>query len=490
MSINNKYQIINVKTEAEQSVRDAENIQKISTARDAEIIDSEAYDYLVSLYADGMHWYREVFYNLGLYLDEPKTPTYKYDLKTGDASRDPVQIGEINPGGSYLVHHIFKLNPFRNQFIEFDGYKTFQEVSGAVSVIVAAQKSVDRSIEKIITKYYDWYIRDIISVVRSWAERDLDSELLNDMCSKIEQKLKLKYMSNATSWVLNIVLPYIQHGAGDLEQRLNFILKPYQHLRDVYRIKCLFDLVPQIRAFLGSIKERHPNKILFHKDSFYYPDNKRNYRDAKVILNIGNPDGHVVPFEMLCQVRSFYEFESASHSGYQDVRSCKTINIENATRDDVLAYHCSGVSKYNQLVKDCMNNLYDRVGWNVLYERLGEHPRELLSGFPKLPEKNQYYPAEMIGVILNKVEKNIQNEIFKMDDAARDLKISELSEVFDYLTRFIIESAMPYYDPSMEAVGTDANKKTTDQLFDFVMAELYRYHKNSLPFDLYKTKEV
>ena len=104
-----------------------------------------------------------------------------------------------------------------------------------------------------------------------------------------------------------------------LVRNLDKIKKPHKHLNDVWRVKCLFDLIPQARTFIERLHDVMPERVLTVRDKFYDIGNPRNYRDSKVIVNIGTPD-NVIPMEIICQVRTFFEFERKTHDYYATLR--------------------------------------------------------------------------------------------------------------------------------------------------------------------------
>ena len=69
-------------------------------------------------------------------------------------------------------------------------------------------------------------------------------------------------------------------------------------LQDVWRVKCLFDLIPQARTFIERIQSMMPDRILSVRDCFYNMQNPRNYRDAKIIINIGTDNKNIIPMEI------------------------------------------------------------------------------------------------------------------------------------------------------------------------------------------------
>ncbi|MDR0449228.1 MAG: hypothetical protein LBG89_02070, partial [Rickettsiales bacterium] len=178
-----------------------------------------------------------------------------------------------------------------------------------------------------------------------------------------------------------------------------------EHLNDIYRIKCLFDIIPQARAFVDGLIMLMPEKILLIKDKFYNTENERNYRDLKIILNIGTSDAPV-PLEIICQVRVFFEFECWSHKLYAEARGEGQPDSD-YVKHRIAELHESGIRNYNQKVLACVKQLMNRVGWNVMYGKGGKIRDSLLDGFPYVSTK--FYANEIIDGILDKV-RGLVNE--------------------------------------------------------------------------------
>ena len=256
--------------------------------------------------------------------------------------------------------------------------------------------------------------------------------------------------------------------AVDLVRELDKIEKPHLRLQDVWRVKCLFDLVPQARTFIERIRETMPERIISMRDKFYDMDNPRNYRDAKIILNIGPDSEHVIPMEIICQVRTFFEFERTTHTQYERARRRKNEASDNIERK-LADYMEDGIKQYNLMICDCVEDLFDRVGWNILYD----HGKGvwLFEGFPK--KCTLYYPQKMLDIITDKLDNAIENEVFHLTTSPAKLTQAQMSEIFHFMARFILVAAMPYRKNAWSApTDTMAGK-----LFNFVMKEVQRYYK-------------
>ena len=161
-------------------------------------------------------------------------------------------------------------------------------------------------------KYYQFFINDVISAVtRVFTETGRDKQI-KKMEDKIRKNFAAHYVTNAAEEVLSIIGQSEDSLVVKLVRELDKIKKPYLHLNDVWRVKCLFDLIPQARTFIERLRDMMPERIISVRDKFYDITNPRNYRDSKVILNIGTAD-KVIPMEIICQVRTFFEFERRTH---------------------------------------------------------------------------------------------------------------------------------------------------------------------------------
>ena len=134
---------------------DRKILAEIDRALEERHINDEAAEYLRTLYSDSMTWFREVFYILGKCLGAPKAPVVRYDYDNDSGVDEKITISDINPLSPYLVQHRLDMDPMRNQFFSTSaGHKIDLSVSSIVTVIVAAQKHLSRSLEKITGKYY------------------------------------------------------------------------------------------------------------------------------------------------------------------------------------------------------------------------------------------------------------------------------------------------------------------------------------------------
>lgn len=327
-----------------------------------------------------MKWYREVFYFLGKCFGAPKAPVTRYDYATDSAIDEPLRIADINPLSPYIVHHRLDADPMRNQFFTSGaGHKIDLAVSSIVTVIVGAQKNVDRALDKVVGKYYAMYVDDVASTVHSVIAAHEREASANAIAKKIREKLSERYISTPSETVLSIIGSGHEQIAVELVRALDKIRPPRLRLQDVWRVKCLFDLIPQARTFIERVREMMPERILSVRDNFYDMGNPRNYRDAKLIIDIGK-DGFVVPMEIICQVRTFFEYERKTHEHYETARkkACKASqNIERRLAD----FMEGGAKEYNLMICDCLEGLFDRVGWNILYGQ-GNNVA-LFEGFPK-----------------------------------------------------------------------------------------------------------
>ena len=276
-----------------------------------------------------------------------------------------------------------------------------------------------------------------------------------------------RYISTPSETVLSIIGSGHEQIAVELVRALDKIQPPRPRLQDVWRVKCLFDLIPQARTLIERVREMMPERILSVRDNFYDMDNPRNYRDAKLIIDIGK-DGFVVPMEIICQVRTFFEYERKTHEHYEVARkkACKTSqNIERRLAD----FMEGGAKEYNLMICDCLESLFDRVGWNILYGQ-GNNVA-LFEGFPK--KCTLYYPPRVVERIMGKLEDAIENEVFHITDAPTKLTQAQESEIFRFMANFVLVAAMPYGHRGW-SVPVDT---LSGRLFNFVMTEVQRYYK-------------
>ena len=448
---------------------DCKNLAAINRAVESGRINSEAGDYLRLLYSDSMKWLGEVFHVLGKCFGAPKAAVMKYDYATDSAIDEPIKIADINPLSPYVVNHRLDADPMRNQFFTSSaGHKIDLSVSSIVTVIIGAQKNINRALDKITGKYYETYVDEVANAahrVLMAHGREASAKAISD---KIRERFSEKYTSAASETVLSIIGRGHEKIAVDLVREIDKVIPPRFRLRDVWRAKCLFDLVPQARLFIERLYEIMPDRILSVKDTFYSMQNPRNYRDAKVILNISDNPDFVIPMEIICQVRTFFEFENKSHNEYEAARKkngVKTDDIEAR----LASYYERGVQEYNRKICRCLEDLFERVGWNLLYSR--NNNISMFEGFPK--ECTLYYPPKILNNIIEKLDDAIENELFRVEDAPVKLSRHQQSSIFHFMARFILVSAIPYMHRDWELPVTGQAIK----LFNFVMNEVQRYYR-------------
>lgn len=446
---------------------DRHNIAFIDKACHDGRINDETAAYLRRLYTDGMDCYRDVFHVLGKCFGAPKTGVTEYDPATDLSVDKPIKIVDINPLCSYLVNHRLDADPMRNQFFTCRAsHKIDLSVSSIVTVIVAAQKNVERALDKVTGKYYQFFINDVISAVtRVFKETSRDKQIKN-MEDKIRKNFADYYVTNAAEEVLSIMGQSEDSLVVKLVRELDKIKKPYLHLNDVWRVKCLFDLIPQARTFIERLRDMMPERIISVRDKFYDITNPRNYRDSKVILNIGTAD-NVIPMEIICQVRTFFEFERRTHDYYATLRedpSATNAKIETEAAEMME----NGIEQYNKMICQCLDDLIERVGWNILYSRGNDV--SLFEGFPR--ECKLYYPHSMIEKIMNKLDAAVKNEIFVVTNSSSKLDKTQEIAIFRFMARFVLVSAMPYTHTGCGVAGDTLAAK----LFNFIMNEVSRYY--------------
>lgn len=430
-------------------------------------INDTTAQYLKRLYADGMSCYREVFHILGKCFGAPKTAVTEYNPETDLSINKPIKIVDINPLSSYLVNHRLDADPMRNQFFTSGAaHKIDLSVSSIVTVIVGAQKNIERALDKVTGKYYRFFTQDVVAVVtRVFSELGKDDEI-EDVVNKIHTRFSEKYVTDAAEEVLSILGPSDDRLVVKLVRELDEIKKPYLYLNDVWRVKCLFDLIPQARTFIERLRDVMPERVISVRDKFYDIDNPRNYRDSKIIVNIGTPD-NVVPMEIICQVRTFFEFERQTHEYYATLRErpdAKDAQIEQNAAELME----NGIVQYNMVICRCLDDLFDRVGWNILYSRGGDV--SLFEGFPR--ECKLHYPKNMLENIFAKLDAAVKNEIFHITHSSSKLDMTQEIAIFRFMARFILGAAMPRARTGANMPGDGLSVR----LFNFVMNEVYRYY--------------
>lgn len=448
---------------------DSKNLGVIERALESGRIDENTARYLTRLYSDSMTWLREVFYVLGKTFGAPKAPVMKYDYASDSAVDEPIRIADINPLSPYLVNHRLDADPMRNQFFSSSaGHKIDLSVSSIVTVIVAAQKKIERALDKITGKYYTDYVNDVADAayrVLAAHEREASAKAIAD---KIRAKFSEKFISTGSETVLGIIGRGHEKIAVDLVREIDKVTPPHCRLRDVWRVKCLFDLIPQARLFIERLYKIMPDRILSVRDKFYNMQNPRNYRDAKVIINIGPDAENIVPMEIICQVRTFFEFERHTHAAYEVARTKKNAKT-NDIEEEMATFMEDGVKSYNNMICNCLGDLFERVGWNILYSH--NNNISIFEGFPK--ECTLYYPPRVLDNILEKLDDAIENEVFHVENAPVKLSRHQESSIFHFMARFILVAAMPYMQRDWAVPATTQAGK----LFNFVMNEVQRYYK-------------
>lgn len=453
-------------------LRDDENLEFLDDALKSGRIDDVTHGYLTNLYTDSMKCFREVFLYIGKCFGAPKAAVHVYDYDLDAAIDTPITIRDINPLEPYVVNHRLDADPMRNQFfIATQGHKIDLAVSSIVTVIVGAQKRVSRAVDKITGKYYKDYVADVAQTaynVIAKTERTAAAQAVSD---KIVETFSKTFITDAAPAVLGIIGSGHQKIAADLVRALDKIRTPYSRLQDVWRIKCLFDLVPQARTFIERICNMWPDKIIAVKDKFFDITNPRGYRDAKLILNIGTKD-KIIPMEIICQVRTFFEFEHKTHVAYENARTVenkKKVKTVASVSEHTANLHIEGVKTYNLMICDCVEGLFDRIGWNILYSDGNEDM--LFDGFPKI--STVYYPQKIVDTIIRKVDTAVENEVFYVQNAPAKLTKDQEIRIFRWMARFILVAAMPYSHANW-AVKTDT---MAGKFFEFIMKELQRYYK-------------
>lgn len=446
---------------------DRRNLDTIDAAcRSGRINDTTA-DYLRLLYSDSMNWFRNVFWVLGKCFGAPKTAVVQYNINSDDTTAPRMKIADINPLSSYLVQHRLDADPMRNQFFTTTNcHQIDLSVSSIVSVIVGAQKNIERAIDKITGKYYSAYADESIETVQKIIAANISEPDAHLIASQLRTKFANQYITSAAEAALELIGAGNERVAAELVRALDKITPPHKRLQDVWRAKCLFDLVPQARTFIERMREIMPDRIISWRDRFYDMENTRNYRDAKLIINIGTHD-NVVPMEIIVQVRTFFEFERQTHAAYELSRghAPKWRDIE----DQVAEFMADGVCQYNLMICRCLDDLFERVGWNILYNRADDIA--MFEGFPH--DCHLYYPAQILDKITDKLDTAVRNEIFHITDSPVKLTRAQEIMIFRYMARFVLISAMPY----ARSDWTVPSDTLAGKLFNFVMKEVQRYYK-------------
>jgi len=448
---------------------DRRNLEYINQETAKGRINEVTAEYLRRLYSDGMSRFRDVFHILGKCFGAPKTAVTEYDPQTDSVVDKSIKIADINPLGCYLVNHRLDADPMRNQFFTVGvAHKVDLSVSSIVTVIVAAQKDVRRSIDKLTGKYYKFYTEDVIESAFDVISEAYGEKYAEKIVKKIRSVFAEKYVTEAAEEILLMIDKDDKKLAVNLVRALDKIKRPYAYLNDVWRVKCLFDLIPQARTFIERICDLMPERILSVRDKFYDISNPRNYRDSKIIVNIGTKD-KVIPMEIICQVRTFFEFERKTHDYYETIR--KNTDSQNADAEEHLSeFMENGIKQYNQMICKCLDDLFDRVGWNILYSQGGDV--SMFEGFPR--ECKLYYPPKILEAISSKLVAAVKNEVFHITNSSSKLDKTQEIAIFRFMARFILVSALPYNKSGWTVQGNSLAVK----LFNFVMNEVYRYYNN------------
>ena len=452
-------------------LHDEKNLATIDDALNSGRIDAATHEYLTNLYTDSMDWFREVFLTIGKCFGAPKAAVHAYDYTNDCAIDTPITISDINPLEPYLVNHRLDADPMRNQFfVSAQGHKIDLAVSSIVTVIVGAQKTVSRALDKITGKYYTDYVNEVAQTAYNVIAKIGRTSSAQAISDKIHERFEKNFITDAATTVLEIIGSVNNHISADLVRELDKIRTPYARLEDVWRIKCLFDLVPQARTFIERICNMWPDKVIAVRDKFFDITNPRGYRDAKLVLDIGQ-DGKVIPMEIICQVRTFFEFEHQTHSMYEQSRRAENKKVKSVEQQEnkTETLHTEGIKKYNSMICECVEDLFDRIGWNILYS--GGNEDMLFDGFPVLT--TMYYPQKITDIILEKVDNAVENEVFFVQNAPAKLTKDQEIRIFRWMARFILISAMPYSYANW-SVCTDT---MAGKFFNFIMKELQRYYK-------------
>ena len=251
-------------------LHDESNLAIINKAFERKRIDAATRDYLVILYSDSMDLFREVFLHIGKCFGAPKAAVKPYDYATDSTVNKNITISDINPLSPYLVQHRLDIDPMRNQFFATTtGHKIDLAVSSITSVIIGAHKDVNRAINKILDKYYPDYVNEVSETVHHITEKYYDKAIADELVQKLRQKFDEHYISDASLAVLGIIDLNNQKLVMETVRALDKICQPHKRLKDVWRAKCLFDLVPQARTFIDNVCDKYPDRILEVRDKFF-----------------------------------------------------------------------------------------------------------------------------------------------------------------------------------------------------------------------------
>ncbi|MDR0741539.1 MAG: hypothetical protein LBF28_02085 [Rickettsiales bacterium] len=175
-----------------------------------------------------------------------------------------------------------------------------------------------------------------------------------------------------------------------------------------------------------------------------------------------------MPLEIICQVRTLFEFERRNHDDYERAR--KGTSVKKAEVEKRMAeFMEDGIEQYNMMICNCLDDLFDRVGWNILYNQGAMD--SLFEGFPKISKL--YYPPKIVEKIMGKIDSAVENEVFSVPNAPAKLTPVQETEIFRWMAKFILVSAMPYTNGNWETPCPGMPGK----FFNFVMKELHRYYR-------------
>lgn len=195
---------------------DRQNLAVIDAALSDGRINEEAAGYLRHIYSGGMEWFREVFHVLGKCLGAPKAAVVPYDTINNTGIDIKMKIADINPLETYLVQHRLDADPMRNQF--FTSPEKCQidlSVSSIVTVIVAAQKNVNRALDKVTGKYYEKFLESVLEVTKNTVGTHLEKPVIDRLETDIREQFATKYITNAAEVILDLI--------GDIDKKLSVI---------------------------------------------------------------------------------------------------------------------------------------------------------------------------------------------------------------------------------------------------------------------------
>ena len=151
---------------------------------------------------------------------------------------------------------------------------------------------------------------------------------------------------------------------------------------------------------------------------------------------------------------------------YEAARAIKRLGV--GVKCATITSNAARVKEYNLMICQCLEDLFDRVGWNILYSQ--GSAASMFDGFPK-PCK-LYYPQKILDTISSKLDDAIENEVFYIKDAPAKLTQAQQSEIFHFMSRFILIAAMPY----IQRDWTVPSDTMAGKLFNFVIN--YRFFRS------------